>query len=331
MAKLIIQIPCFNEAKTIWITLSELPRSVPGFDQVEWLIVDDGSIDDTAEVAKAYGADHIVRHTINQGLAKAFMTGLEACLHLGADVIVNTDADNQYKAEDIPKLTSPIIRKQAEIVIGERPIAAIEHFSTAKKILQVLGSWGVRMISSTHIGDAPSGFRAMSRKAAQQLMVFNEYTYTLETIIQAGQKNIAIISVPIKVNKDIRPSRLVKNVFSYIKKSVVTIFRIFVVYRPFRLFGTIAAVLFTLGLFISLRFLCFYIQGLGDGHVQSLILASILIGMSFQALLIAFVTDLLAVNRKILEDIRFKVLNLQSPNCKDLLKTTTEKVSNRID
>ena len=331
MAKLIIQIPCFNEAKTIWITLSELPRSVPGFDQVEWLIVDDGSIDDTAEVAKAYGADHIVRHTINQGLAKAFMTGLEACLHLGADVIVNTDADNQYNAEDIPKLTSPIIRKQAEIVIGERPIAAIEHFSTAKKILQVLGSWGVRMISSTHIGDAPSGFRAMSRKAAQQLMVFNEYTYTLETIIQAGQKNIAIISVPIKVNKDIRPSRLVKNVFSYIKKSVVTIFRIFVVYRPFRFFGTIAAVLFTLGLFISLRFLCFYIQGSGDGHVQSLILASILIGMSFQALLIAFVTDLLAVNRKILEDIRFKVLNLQSPNRKDLLKTTTEKVSNRID
>ena len=331
MAKLIIQIPCFNEAKTIWITLSELPRSVPGFDQVEWLIVDDGSIDDTAEVAKAYGADHIVRHTINQGLAKAFMTGLEACLHLGADVIVNTDADNKYNAEDIPKLTSPIIRKQAEIVIGERPIAAIEHFSTAKKILQVLGSWGVRMISSTHIGDAPSGFRAMSRKAAQQLMVFNEYTYTLETIIQAGQKNIAIISVPIKVNKDIRPSRLVKNVFSYVKKSVITIFRIFVVYRPFRFFGTIAAVLFTLGLFISLRFLCFYIQGSGDGHVQSLILASILIGMSFQALLIAFVTDLLAVNRKILEDIRFKVLNLQSPNCKDLLKTTTEKVSNRID
>jgi hypothetical protein len=234
------------------------------------------------------------------------MTGLEASLRLGADVIVNTDADNQYNADDIPALVAPILAHQAEIVVGARPIETIEHFSPIKKLLQKLGSWVVRVASKTDIPDAPSGFRAMSRAAAQKMMVFNDYTYTLETIIQAGQKNMAIISVPIRVNGDLRPSRLVKSIPSYIKRSIVTIIRIFVIYRPFRFFGTIGAMLISVGFLICLRFLWYYLQGNGGGHIQSLILASVLLGMGFQTLLVAFVADLLAANRKLLEDIRFK-------------------------
>jgi glycosyltransferase involved in cell wall biosynthesis len=304
--KLIIQIPCYNESKTLSIALEALPRKVDGFDIVKWLIIDDGSQDETVKIAKECGVDHVIRHTNNQGLAKAFMTGLDACLSLGADVIVNTDADNQYNADDIPALVQPILERRAEIVVGERPIETIEHFSPIKKLLQKLGSWVVRVASKTDIPDAPSGFRAMSRSAAQKLMVFNDYTYTLETIIQAGQKNMAIISVPIRVNGDLRPSRLVKSIPSYIKRSIVTIIRIFVIYRPFRFFGTIGAMLFTVGFLIGLRFLWYYLQGKGVGHSQSLILASVLLGMGFQTLLVAFVADLLAANRKLLEDIRFK-------------------------
>ncbi|MBR5999675.1 MAG: glycosyltransferase [Oxalobacter sp.] len=310
--KLIIQIPCYNEAETLSIALAALPRSVLGFDCVEWLIIDDGSQDETIEVAKANSVDHIVRHTGNKGLARAFMTGLEASLSLGADVIVNTDADNQYNADDIPALVQPILEHQAEIVIGARPIETIEHFSPIKKLLQKLGSWVVRVASKTDIPDAPSGFRAMSRAAAQKLMVFNDYTYTLETIIQAGQKNMSIVSVPIRVNGDLRPSRLVKSIPSYIKRSIVTIIRIFVIYRPFRFFGTIGAALFIAGFMIGLRFLWHYFQGTGDGHVQSLILASVLLGMGFQTLLVAFVADLLAANRKLVEDVRFKIARLES-------------------
>lgn len=305
--KLIIQIPCYNEAATLGVTLAALPRQVPGFDSVEWLIVDDGSKDATVEIAKSNGVDHIIRHTHNQGLARAFMTGLDTCLHLGADVIVNTDADNQYDANDIPTLTSPILERRAEIVIGVRPIATIEHFSPAKKLLQRLGSWVVRVASKTNIPDAPSGFRAISRAAAQRLIVFNDYTYTLETIIQAGQKNMAITSVPIRVNENLRPSRLVKNVPSYIRRSIVTIVRIFIIYRPFRFFATIGIVLFCIGLLIGLRFLWKYLDGEGEGHVQSLILAALLLGMGFQTLLIAFIADLLAANRKLLEDVRFRL------------------------
>ena len=311
--KLIIQIPCFNEAQTLSVTLSALPRSIAGFDKVEWLIIDDGSQDGTVEVAKAHGVDHVVRHAGNKGLARAFMTGLETCLRLGADVIVNTDADNQYNADDIPVLTLPILQHRAEIVVGARPIATIEHFSPVKKVLQRLGSWVVRAASNTDIPDAPSGFRAMSRAAAQRLMVFNDYTYTLETIIQAGQKNIAITSVPIRVNEDLRPSRLVKSIPSYIKRSIITIVRIFIIYRPFSFFGTIGAILFADGFLIGLRFLCHYLQGNCEGHIQSLILASVMLGMGFQTLLVAFVADLLAANRKLLEDIRFKAANL-APN-----------------
>ena len=308
--KLIIQIPCYNEAETLSIALAALPRSVPGFDCVEWLIIDDGSQDDTVNVAKANGVDHVVRHLGNKGLARAFMTGLEACLSLGADVIVNTDADNQYNADDIPALVQPILAHQAEIVVGARPIETIEHFSPVKKLLQKLGSWVVRVASKTDIPDAPSGFRAMSRAAAQKLMVFNDYTYTLETIIQAGQKDMSIVSVPIRVNGDLRPSRLVKSISSYIKRSIVTIIRIFVIYRPFRFFGAIGATLFIAGFMIGLRFLWHYFQGSGDGHVQSLVLASVLLGMGFQTLLVAFVADLLSANRKLVEDVRFKIARL---------------------
>ena len=312
--KLIIQIPCFNEAATLAIALTALPRTVDGFHSVEWLVIDDGSIDATVQVAKAHGVDHIISHTGNQGLARAFMSGLEACLRLGADVIVNTDADNQYNADDIPLLARPILDQRAEIVVGARPVGTIAHFSPIKQLLQRLGSWVVRIASNTDIPDAPSGFRAISRSAAQRLMVFNDYTYTLETIIQAGQKNIAITSVPVRVNGDLRPSRLVKSIPSYIQRSIFTIVRIFVIYRPFSFFGTIGAILFGAGLLLGIRFIWHYIQGDGDGHVQSLILTAILMGMGFQTLLVAFVADLLSANRKLLEDIRYKASNISSPN-----------------
>lgn len=308
--KLIIQIPCFNEAQTLAVALAALPRAVPGFDAVEWLIIDDGCEDDTVEVAKAHGVDHVVRHTGNKGLARAFMTGLDACLRLGADVVVNTDADNQYNADDIPALTEPILAQRAEMVIGARPISSIRHFSAAKKLLQKLGSWVVRVASKTDVPDAPSGFRAISRAAVQRLIVFSDYTYTLETLIQAGQLNMAVISVPIRVNGELRPSRLVKNIPSYIKRSVLTIVRIFVIYRPFFFFGSIGALLFGAGFLIGLRFVWKYLGGEGGGHIQSLILAAVLLSMGFQTLLIAFVADLLSANRQLLEDIRFKTTKL---------------------
>jgi len=305
--KLIIQIPCYNEAETLSIALAALPRHVEGFDVVEWLIIDDGSEDNTVEVAKANSVDHVVRHTRNQGLAQAFMTGLDACLNLGAEVIINTDADNQYNADDIPALVAPILEHRADIVVGTRPIETIEHFSPLKKLLQKLGSWVVRVASKTEIPDAPSGFRAMSRTAAQRMMVFNDYTYTLETIIQAGQKNMAITSVPVRVNKELRPSRLVKSIPSYIKRSIVTIVRIFIIYRPFRFFGIIGVVIFSAGFLIGLRFLWKFFGGEGEGHVQSLILAGLLLSVGFQVLLIAVVADLLAANRRLIEDVRYKV------------------------
>lgn len=306
--KLIIQIPCLNEAGILAIALGALPREVPGFDSVEWLIIDDGSTDETVKVAHEYGVDHVVRHTRNQGLARGFMTGLDACLRLGADVIVNTDADNQYNADDIPALTTPILEGKADIVVGARPIETIKHFSPVKKWLQRLGSWVVRVASKTNIPDAPSGFRAMSRATAQRLVVFNDYTYTLETIIQAGQKNMAITSVPIRVNDDLRPSRLVKSIPSYIRRSIVTIIRIFVVYQPFKFFGAIGAVLFGAGLLLGVRFLWKWLGGEGEGHIQSVILAGVLLGMGFQTFLVAFLADLLAANRKLMEDVRVRLI-----------------------
>ena len=305
--KLIVQVPCYNEAETLAATLADLPREVAGFDTVEWLVVDDGSTDATRQVALDGGADHVVRHTSNQGLARAFMSGLNACLQRGADVIVNTDADNQYDAGDIPALVAPILDGTADIVVGERPIQVIRHFSPLKKMLQKLGSWVVRIASNTSIPDAPSGFRAISRGAAQQIAVFNDYTYTLETIIQAGQKHIAITSVPVGVNEDLRPSHLVSSIPYYIARSVVTIVRVFVIYRPFRFFSSLAAVTFLAGFAIGVRFLFFYLTGDGTGHIQSLILATLLMGAGFQLFLVAFIADLLAANRKLMEDLLYRM------------------------
>ncbi len=313
--KLIIQVPCYNEAETLAIALSALPREVEGIDKVEWLIIDDGSKDKTVEVAKEQGVDHIVSFPHNQGLAKGFIAGLDACLKLGADIIVNTDADNQYNAKDIPRLVKPILEKKAEMVIGARPIETIKSFSLIKKLLQKLGSFVVRKASKTSIPDAPSGFRAINKEAAMQLNVFNNYTYTLETIIQAGQKNMAIMSIPIGVNDDLRPSRLVRSIPSYVQRSIFTIVRIFVVYRPFRFFMSLAIVFFIAGFCIGLRFLYFYFtQGGYAGNTQSLILSSILLGASFQMVFAAFLSDLLSVNRVLLEKVQYKLRSLEIKN-----------------
>ena len=303
--KLIIQIPCWNEEEAIGSTLSALPRSVDGFDTVEWLVIDDGSEDDTIEVARRQGVDHIVRHKRHQGLARAFMSGLRECIRLSADVIVNTDADNQYNADDIPRLVAPILEGGADIVIGARPIAEIRHFSRTKKFLQKSGSWMVRQISFTDVPDTTSGFRAMTREAARRTMVFSEYTYTLETIIQAGHKKLSIESVPIRVNEDTRPSRLLRSIPAYIRQSIITAVRIYVVYRPFHFFGSIGIGFLAIGLALGVRFLYYYLTGSGSGHLQSLILMSVLLGMGFQTILIAFVADLFSANRKILEDILY--------------------------
>ena len=303
MAKLIIQMPCLNESGTLAIALNALPRQVDGFDTVEWLVIDDGSTDGTADLAASLGVDHVVRHPVNRGLAAAFMTGIEHALRMGADVVVNTDADNQYDARDIPALTEPILARQADIVIGARPIAATEHFSWVKKKLQHLGSWAVRMASGTDVADAPSGFRAISRDAATRLNVFNRYTYTLETIIQAGQSNLRIASVPVRTNEDLRPSRLVKSISSYVQRSLVTILRVFVTYRPLFTFLTLAAIVALPGLLLGLRFLYFFVNGQGEGHVQSLILASLLLMLAAMAGMCGLIADLIATNRKLLERI----------------------------
>src|SRR5262245_37216147 len=315
MTKLIIQIPCYNEEGSLGITLSELPRSLPGVDRVERLIIDDGSKDRTIEVARAHGVDHIVRLLHHKGLARAFVAGLEACLKAGADIIVNTDADNQYCAADIPRLIAPILAGDAEIVVGARPIPQIKHFSPMKKVLQKFGSWVVRLASRTRIPDAPSGFRAMSRSAAMQLHVFNEYTYTIETIIQAGQKGMTITSVPIRTNGDLRPSRLVKSIPSYIRRSLLTILRIFVTYRPFQFFAAQGVVVFSAGFLIGLRFLYYFATGDGNGRVQSLILAALLMGIGFSLGVVGLLADLIAVNRQLLEklDWRMHVLEEKLP------------------
>lgn len=305
--KLIIQIPCLNEEQTLPVVLGELPRKLPGIDVIEWLVIDDGSEDRTVEVARAHGVDHIVSHSKNKGLATAFTTGIKAALACGADIIVNTDADNQYKSSCIPDLIQPILDNKAEFVIGARPINKIENFSSIKKILQKLGSWTVRMASGTDIPDAPSGFRAISRSAAKKLNIFSGYTYTLETIIQAGKKGIAISWVPVETNRELRPSRLLSSIPSYIFHSMVTIVRIFIVYRPFRFFASIGVVFFSLGGGLLLRFLYYYLTGNGSGHVQSLVVAGILTGIGFHTILIAFVADLISVNRRLLEQIKSSI------------------------
>lgn len=309
--KLIIQIPCYNEEATLGLTLSELPRQLPGIDQVEWLIINDGSSDRTLEVAQACGVDHIVDLSSNQGLAKGFMAGIEACLKAGADIIVNTDADNQYCAADIPKLIRPILEGNAEIVIGARPIQSIPHFSPIKKLLQNLGSFVVRVASKTDIPDAPSGFRAMSREAALRLNVFNEYTYTLETIIQAGQRGLVITSVPIRINGYLRPSRLVKSITAYVQHSILTIVRIFMTYRPLQFFMLLGSIPSSIGFLLCCRWLLLFWGIIGDDpakpRVPSLILAAMLILIGVQLWIFGLIADLMGVNRKLLEDIQLRL------------------------
>ncbi|MGB5637241.1 MAG: glycosyltransferase family 2 protein [Waterburya sp.] len=309
--KRIIQIPCYNEEATLGLTLSELPRQLPGIDHVEWLIINDGSCDRTLEVAQACGVDHIVDLQSNQGLAKGFMAGIEACLKAGADIIVNTDADNQYCAADIPKLIRPILEGNAEIVIGARPIQNIPHFSPIKKFLQQLGSFVVRLASKTNIPDAPSGFRAMSREAALRLNVFNEYTYTLETIIQAGQRGLVITSVPIRINGYLRPSRLVKSITAYVQHSILTIVRIFMTYRPLKFFILLGSIPSSLGFLLCCRWLLLFWGIIGDDpakpRVPSLILAAMLILIGVQLWLFGLIADLMGVNRQLLEDIQLRL------------------------
>jgi len=309
--KLIIQIPCLNEEASLPTTLAALPRSLPGIDRVEWLIVDDGSTDRTVEVARAHGVDHVVRFGTNQGLARAFMAGLEGAIRAGADIIVNTDADNQYDAADIPKLIEPILAGRAEMVIGARPIDEITHFSPFKKLLQKIGSWVVRKASGTTIPDSPSGFRAFSRNAALQLNVFSRYTYTLETIIQAGMKGIPITWVPIRTNADLRPSRLVKGIADYVRRSVFTILRIFLLYRPLRSFFWVGTAFITPGFFLLVRWLVFFLQGSTRVRAPSLILAAILVLIGFQTWTLGFVADLLAANRRLLEENQLRLRRLE--------------------
>lgn len=304
MTKLIIQIPAFNEEKTLGITIDALPKSIDGVDEIEVLVVDDGSCDNTVEVAKAHGAKYVLSNEKNLGLAKTFLRGIKKSVELGADIIVNFDADNQYSADNIKDLIKPLLEKKADIVIGTRPISQIKHFSPVKKMLQKLGSMVVRLVSSTDVEDAPSGFRAMSARAAKEINIYDNFTYTLEMIIQSKVKGLNILSVPIEVNEDLRPSRLFKNSFQYILRSMVTIIRMFIVYRPFRFFAILAGFVAFLGVVLGIRFLIFYLMGMGSGHVQSLILSAIFLIIGFQTLLLAVIADLLAINRRLLEDLK---------------------------
>ena len=308
--KLIIQVPCYNEAETLEIALNDLPKHIDGIDEIEYLIINDGSKDNTVEVAKKWGVHYVVKFKKHRGLAKGFMAGLDACLRNGADIIVNTDADDQYKGEDIEKLVRPILDGKADIVIGERPIDQTEHFSPLKKKLQHFGSWTVRVASHSDIPDAPSGFRAYSREAAMRLNVTNEYTYTLETIIQAGRNRMAMESVPIRTNPELRKSRLFSSMFGYVKRSMVTIVRSFMMYKPLRFFLGIGAVVGAIGAALGVRFLVYLAMGAGKGHIQSLILASTLLMMGFMTCIIGFQADIIAANRKILEDVQYHVRKL---------------------
>jgi glycosyltransferase involved in cell wall biosynthesis len=301
LLKLIIQIPCFNEEATLPLTLAALPRSMEGFDTVEWLVVDDGSTDRTIQVARAQGVDHIVRLTNNKGLAAGFQAGLDACLKLGADVIVNTDADNQYDARDIPKLLAPILAGNADMVVGDRQVTTIEHFSPLKKGLQQLGSWVVRQASSTDVPDTTSGFRAYNREAAIQMAVVSKFTYTLETIIQAGKLLVATDHVPIRTNPKTRESRLFPSMWAYVRRNGLSIFRIYSQYEPLRVFMALAGLLGIAALVVWARFVWFYLAGDGAGHVQSLILGAVLFNAAMVLGALGVIGDLLAAQRTMLQ------------------------------
>jgi glycosyltransferase involved in cell wall biosynthesis len=316
MTTLVIQIPCHNEEATLPQVLADLPKSLPGIGRIIPLVVDDGSTDRTAAIATSLGAQ-VLRRPAKGGLARAFIAGLDRAVALGADIIVNTDGDGQYRGKDIERLVAPILAGRAELVIGVRPISDVREFSPIKKALQRLGSWVTRLASGTQVEDAPSGFRAMSRAAAMRLHVFNRYTYTVETIIQAGQKGIAIETIPIEVNPSARPSRLARSMTHYVTRQMLTIVRIFMTYRPFAFFAVPGAVIFTVGFAIGVRFLVFYFAGDGNGHLQSLLLATLLLGAGFFLCVVGLLADLIAVNRSLLERIDWQLRVLHDRTDRD--------------
>jgi glycosyltransferase involved in cell wall biosynthesis len=309
--KLIIQIPCYNEAQTLPATVQALPRSLPGVDQIEYLVVDDGSVDNTSEVARAQGVHHVVRLQHHAGLATGFITGLENCLRNGADLIVNTDADNQYNAEDIQHLITPILSGQADMVVGDRGVATLQEFSPLKRVLQRIGSWVIAQASGLQTPDATSGFRALSREAAMRTLVLSQYSYTLETLIQAGARRMAVAYVPVRTNPATRPSRLMRSIPQYLVKSSSTILRAYTMYRPLRVFTILGLLIILAGLIPGVRFLYFYFIGQGGGHIQSVILSAILEIVGFQVMLIGLLADLIGFNRLILEEILYRVRRLE--------------------
>jgi len=313
--KLIIQIPCLNEEKTLPVTLSELPKSFDGVDEVEILVIDDGSTDETIRVAKELGVHHIVKLTHNMGLAESFSAGIDACLRIGADIIVNTDGDNQYCGEDIQKLIDPIVRGEADVVIGDRQIGGIQHFTFVKKRLQKLGSWVVRQLSNTQVPDATSGFRAYSREAALRMNVISKFTYTLETVIQAGKKKMAIHHVPVRTNEPLRSSRLFTSIPGYVKRSIATILRIYTLYEPLKMFWIVGSIVFGAGFLLGLRYLYFYFTQQG-GHVQSVILAAVLMIVGFQIAMIGLLADIIGANRRLIEDILYRIKKMELRNKK---------------
>jgi glycosyltransferase involved in cell wall biosynthesis len=309
--KLIIQIPCLNEAATLPATLADLPTQIPGIDVIETLVIDDGSEDGTAEVARAHGVQHVVRFRRRKGLAAAFTAGIDASLRHGADIIVNTDADNQYAGRDVARLVAPLLAGEADIVIGDRNIRDLQHMSGAKKMLQRVGSWVVRQVSSTKVPDTTSGFRAYTRDAALQMSIVSDFSYTLESIIQAGKKRMAIAHVDVATNPRTRPSRLFDSVFSYIKRSSATIVRIYAMYEPLKIFTYIGAAIFLPGFIVAMRFLYYWSRNEGQGHIQSLILAAVLMMIGFQIVLIGLVADVLSGTRKLLEDVLHRVRRME--------------------
>jgi len=311
MSLLIIQIPCLNEEHTLPLTVADLPRAIEGVDRVEYLIIDDGSTDRTVEVARELGVHHLVRFPRNRGLASAFRAGLNACLVLGADYIVNTDGDNQYSGDAIPRLVAPVVSGEADMVIGDRKTGGIAHFSWTKKRLQSLGSWVVRQFSGTEVPDATSGFRCWSREAAMRMNLVGEYTYTLESIIQAGHGGLKIESIEVPTNEKLRESRLISSIRSYVSRSAVTILRSYLLYKPFRSFLTLGGVTFAAGVGLGLRFIWFYTQGQGSGHVQSVILSAALLVIGVQLGMMAMLADLVAANRKLTEEVLLRLRRLE--------------------